>query len=41
MALELVKDKWVNAVSTLAIGATKEEGGTRAKTLQCGAQESL
>lgn len=41
MALELVRDKWVNAVSTLAIGETKEEGGTRAKILQCGAQESL
>ncbi|HAH21144.1 MAG: acetyl-CoA decarbonylase/synthase complex subunit delta [Omnitrophica WOR_2 bacterium GWF2_43_52] len=41
MALELVKEKWSNAVSTLTIGAIKEEGGTRQKVVQCGGEESL
>ncbi len=41
MALELVKDKWVNAVSVLTIGATKEEGGSRGRIVKCGGEESL
>lgn len=41
MAFELVKDKWVNAVSTLTIGAIKEEGGTRGRAVQCAGEEGL
>ena len=41
MALELVKEKWSNAVSAVTIGATKEEGGTRSSVVKCGGEEGL
>lgn len=41
MAIELVKEKWVNAVHTITVGATKEEGGTRASAVKCGGEEGL
>lgn len=41
MAIELVKEKWANAVHTLTLGATKTEGGTRALSVKCGGEEGL
>ena len=41
MALELLKEKWSNSVSTVTIGATKEEGGTRAREVKCAGEEGL
>jgi acetyl-CoA decarbonylase/synthase complex subunit delta len=41
MGIELVKEKWANAVHTLTIGATKEEGGTRGSVVKCGGEEGL
>lgn len=41
MASELVLDKWPGVVSTITIGATKEEGGTRANCVKVGGQKSL
>ncbi|MCU0651717.1 MAG: acetyl-CoA decarbonylase/synthase complex subunit delta [Candidatus Omnitrophica bacterium] len=39
--MELMFEKWAGAVSVLNIGATKEEGGTRAKTIQIGGEKTL
>ena len=41
MAIELVKEKWANAVHTLTLGATKADGGTRASAVKCGGEEGL
>lgn len=41
MALELVKEKWSNAVATVVIGATKEEGGSRRAVVRCAGEEGL
>lgn len=41
MALELVREKWSNAVQTVVIGATREEGGTRGSAVKCGGEEGL
>ncbi len=41
MALELLKDKWSNVISTLQIGSTKEEGGTRTSTVTVGGESTL
>src|SRR3989338_4381474 len=41
MAIELVKEKWSNAVATVVIGATKEEGGSRATVVKCAGEEGL
>lgn len=41
MAVEILKEKWPGTVSTLQIGATKEEGGTRSKSVKIGGQKTL
>ena len=41
MTVELVKEKWSNAVATVVIGATKEEGGSRASVVKCAGEEGL
>ena len=41
MPIELVKDSWPGAVREVTIGATEEEGGTRAKSITVGGEKSL
>jgi acetyl-CoA decarbonylase/synthase complex subunit delta len=41
MALQLVTEKWSGMISTVSIGATKEEGGTRAQSIKIGGEASL
>ena len=41
MALDLVKEKWSNAVAVVTIGALKDEGGTRLSVVRCGGEEGL
>ena len=41
MATELALEKWPGQVSTVQIGATKKEGGSRAQTISVGGQASL
>jgi len=41
MAVEIVKEKWVNQVNELVIGATKEQGGTREKVIKVGGESTL
>ncbi|MCX5712079.1 MAG: acetyl-CoA decarbonylase/synthase complex subunit delta, partial [Candidatus Omnitrophica bacterium] len=41
MAGELVIEKWPGTVSTVSIGATKDEGGTRASVVKVGGQKTL
>lgn len=40
MALDLFLDKWAGEVSLVTIGATKEESGTRSKTIKVGGQKT-
>lgn len=41
MAVEIVKEKWVNKVNELILGATKEQGGTRSRALKVGQESCL
>jgi len=41
MALDLLKDKWANVIGTVKIGATKEDGGTRASSITVGGETTL
>ncbi len=41
MAISLMLENWPGMVSAVTIGATKEEGGSRAQTVTIGAQKSL
>ena len=41
MPLPDVKEKWTSAISEVVIGATKDQGGTRAKTVTVGGQTTL
>ena len=41
MAAELMLEKWSGEVSTVTIGATKEEGGTRKHSVRIGGQKTL
>ncbi|HEY70695.1 MAG TPA: acetyl-CoA decarbonylase/synthase complex subunit delta [Anaerolineae bacterium] len=41
MAVEIPKEKWTAQVRKVTIGATSEEGGTRAKTLTVGGESAL
>ena len=41
MSIPDVKEKWTNAINTLTIGATKEQGGTRGKTVTVGGETTL
>lgn len=36
-----VKEKWTNRINTVTIGATRAEGGTRAKTVTVGGETTL
>ena len=36
-----VKEKWTNAINTVTIGATKEDGGTRGRTVTVGGETTL
>ncbi len=38
---EIVKEKWTGRVREVTLGATKEQGGTRARTLTVGGQTAL
>ncbi len=38
---EIVKEKWPGKVREITLGATKEEGGTRARTLTVGGESAL
>lgn len=41
MAIELVENKWTNAISAVTIGATADEGGTRTSTITIGGESTL
>jgi acetyl-CoA decarbonylase/synthase complex subunit delta len=41
MSIEIPKDKWPGAVKTVTLGATAESGGTRAKTVSIGGEQTL
>ena len=41
MAIEIPKEKWTAQVREVTIGATSEQGGTRAKTLTVGGESAL
>ncbi|MBN2119782.1 MAG: acetyl-CoA decarbonylase/synthase complex subunit delta [Candidatus Omnitrophica bacterium] len=41
MAVELIRDKWVNKVNTLKLGSGMEEGGSRSSTLTVGGVSTL
>ncbi len=41
MGLDLMIEKYAGSVSTVSIGATKKEGGTRSKIIQVGGQTAL
>lgn len=41
MALELVREQWTNRISSVTIGATKEEGGTRNSKVTVGGESGL
>jgi len=41
MQLPDVKEQWTSKISTVTIGATKEQGGTRGKTVSIGGQTTL
>jgi len=41
MEIADVKEKWTNAINTVTIGATAEQGGTRGKTITVGGETTL
>lgn len=41
MALPDVKEKWIHKINEVTLGATKQEGGTRSKTITVGGQTTL
>jgi len=41
MALQLAQEKWSGQIDTVAIGATKEEGGSRANVIRIGGEQTL
>lgn len=41
MAVPDAKEKWSGAINTVTIGATKEEGGTRGRTVTIGGQNGI
>ena len=41
MPIEIPKDKWPGTIKTVSIGATAAEGGTRAKTVTIGGQNTM
>ncbi len=41
MAIPNIKERWTSQINEVTIGATKEEGGARAKTVTVGGQTTL
>jgi acetyl-CoA decarbonylase/synthase complex subunit delta len=41
MSIEIPKDKWPGVVQTVTLGATAEQGGTRAKVVTVGGEQTL
>jgi acetyl-CoA decarbonylase/synthase complex subunit delta len=41
MAIEIPKEKWSGKVREITLGATREQGGTRARTVSVGGQTAL
>jgi acetyl-CoA decarbonylase/synthase complex subunit delta len=41
MALELMKDRWTNAIGAVTVGATKEQGGTRTSAITVGGETTM
>jgi len=41
MSIEIPKDKWPGAVKTVTLGATADQGGTRAKVVTIGGEQTL
>jgi len=41
MALELLKERWSNAINTVTIGTAREEGGTRTNIVKVGGETCL
>ncbi len=41
MPIEIPRDKWPGSIRTIVIGATRAEGGTRAKTVRLGGHTTL
>jgi acetyl-CoA decarbonylase/synthase complex subunit delta len=41
MQIPDVAEKWTSPINTVTIGATKEQGGTRGKTVTVGGQSTL
>ncbi len=41
MAIPDIKENWINRINTVTIGATRENGGTRAKTVTIGGETTL
>jgi len=41
MSMPDVKEKWTNTINTVTIGATKEQGGTRGRTVTIGGETTL
>ena len=41
MPIEIPKDKWPGSVTTITIGATAAEGGSRARTVTVGGEKTL
>ena len=41
MAIPNIKERWTSQINEVTIGATKEQGGTRAKTVTVGGQTTL
>jgi acetyl-CoA decarbonylase/synthase complex subunit delta len=41
MSIEIPKDKWPGTVQTVTLGATAEQGGTRAKLVTVGGEQTL
>ena len=39
--MDLIKEKWANSISTVTLGATKDEGGTRDSSVKIGAESTL
>jgi acetyl-CoA decarbonylase/synthase complex subunit delta len=41
MPVEIPKDKWLGQVRNITLGATAQDGGTRAQTVTVGGQKTL
>ncbi len=41
MAVEILRERWSNTIQEVTIGATKEEGGTRAGTITVGGESTM